>query len=695
MTETIYAELEIGLHRNVTGTYQVELRFADPESETAIPPARGLASFDLAGLLALQHEPAAYGEALAGQLLQDEGVRDLYRRARTVVEARDAFLRLRLMVAASAPELHLVRWELLCDPDTRAPLAYSEKTPFSRFMLGHDWRPAALRPKTDLRALVAVAAPTDLAEHQLAEIDGERELAQACTALDGIDVAVLGGEQPLTEEHLLEHLSAGIDVLYLVCHGALVGDVPRLYLQDDNGKVAIADGNRLAERIGELGQVPRLVVLASCESAGVEQSTGVRLAAETALAPRLAEAGVPAIIAMQGKISMTTVEQAMPLFFSELLRDGQVDRSLAVARGRVRERADAWMPALYLRIKRGCIWYEPGFSGGDDFSKWQAIVSSVRKKQFIPIVAADVGAHIMGTTAELADRIGRRHGYPLAAHERTDLAKVTQYLRVDQSRSYARDEVLKQVHRQILERYPDLAGAEQQSLPKLIGAVLERRQEKDPFIQLALLPAPIYITTSPTPQLTKALKVAHQQPATLLCDWRPTRDNHPKEPAFVGKPTANVPIVYHIYGMLGKPDSLVLTEDDYFEFLIATSEYRLMPKVVRAHLTCSSLLFLGFRINDLAFRALFNLIMTIEGNQQLRDYAHVGVQIDPEEHTLSDVDGARRYLESYFESGVDTPPISIYWGSAEDFLDELHRQLARSSEDDIQVTVEEDDDDWF
>jgi hypothetical protein len=59
------------------------------------------------------------------------------------------------------------------------------------------------------------------------------------------------------------------------------------------------------------------------------------------------------VIAMQGFITMATVEKMMPAFFGELLRDGQIDRALAAARGKVRSRADAWMPALYTRLTAG------------------------------------------------------------------------------------------------------------------------------------------------------------------------------------------------------------------------------------------------------------------------------------------------------------------------------------------------------
>jgi hypothetical protein len=85
---------------------------------------------------------------------------------------------------------------------------------------------------------------------------------------------------------------------------------------------------------------------------------------------------------MQGKITMDTVEQFMPVFFTELQRDGQIDRAMAVARGVVRPRPDYWMPVLYMRLKTGRIWYIPGF--GDEragFEKWPAMLRSIKRSQ--------------------------------------------------------------------------------------------------------------------------------------------------------------------------------------------------------------------------------------------------------------------------------------------------------------------------
>ena len=74
------------------------------------------------------------------------------------------------------------------------------------------------------------------------------------------------------------------------------------------------------------------MVLASCEQAGATSSDDGALAA---LGPQLAKAGVPAVLAMQGNISMDTVAQFMPPFFKSLRDTGQVDRAMTEAREKI------------------------------------------------------------------------------------------------------------------------------------------------------------------------------------------------------------------------------------------------------------------------------------------------------------------------------------------------------------------------
>jgi hypothetical protein len=132
------------------------------------------------------------------------------------------------------------------------------------------------------------------------------------------------------------------------------------------------------------------------------------------------------------------------------------------------------------------------------------------------------------------------------------------------------------------------------------------------------------------------------------------------------------PLVYHLFGHLRDPDSVVLTQDDYFDYLIdITRNNEIIPKSVRANLANTALLFLGFQMSDWDFRVFFRSIMSQEGRGRRKRFSHVAVQIDPEQERIVDPERARRYLERYF---LDTQ-INIFWGSAEDFLRELLRQM--------------------
>ena len=95
-------------------------------------------------------------------------------------------------------------------------------------------------------------------------------------------------------------------------------------------------------------------MLVSCESAGAEEGQAI-----SAVGSRLVQAGVTVVLAMQGSVSVLTMERYTPTFFQELIRDGQIDHAAAVARGVVRERSDHWMPVLFSRLRGGSIFRQP------------------------------------------------------------------------------------------------------------------------------------------------------------------------------------------------------------------------------------------------------------------------------------------------------------------------------------------------
>ncbi|MCP4701763.1 MAG: SUMF1/EgtB/PvdO family nonheme iron enzyme [Gammaproteobacteria bacterium] len=357
MNSMKYAELEIGLHSHGAKHYAVDLRFTRPDSEADLPPVRGQATFDLHELLSRQLNPDAYGQCLTECLFADENLKTAYTQFKTAMESSGLYLRMRLFIGSDTPELHALRWELLHDPGSRQPLIGSEKVLFSRYIASADWRPVRLSPKSAMKALLAVANGNNLSQYNLADIQVKEEIQRARAGLgEGIATSVLGEEQSVTLDSLDRVLRKQTDILYLVCHGKFVNGAAILYLQDEAGQTAPVKGGELARRMENLAVPPRLAVLISCESAGTGEQADMAADISAALAPLLNEAGVPAVLAMQGKFSMTTAEKFMPAFFTELRRDGCIDRALAVARGTVHGRHDWWMPVLFMRLKNGQLW---------------------------------------------------------------------------------------------------------------------------------------------------------------------------------------------------------------------------------------------------------------------------------------------------------------------------------------------------
>jgi len=672
------ADLELGLHRRGDERYAVELRFTQPKSDADVRLAdpQITAAFNPATLRALEGDPAVYGRVLTEQLFAAPPLRSAFAQARATAETLELPLRLRLSIGPSAPELHALRWETLHDPEADRPLLTDERLRFSRYLGAADWRPVALRPRGELRAVVAAANPADLPSYGLAPIDAPGEVARARDGLGTIVSTSLVAPGQVTLPAIVSALRGGADILYLVCHGALVEGEPWLWLEDEAGGTARVGGAELAQRIRELERRPCLVVLASCKSAGDSEGEALR-----ALGPLLAEAGVPAVLAMQGQVSQETVAAFIPVFFRELVRDGQIDRALTVARGAVRERADCWMPSLFMRLRSGRIWYVPGFADERQaFEKWPAVVRSLKRGQATPIVGATLSERTIGPPSALAARWAERYGYPLAPHHREELHDVAQYLSVYQDAAYPREKLADEIREALVQRFGDelaegAAEADVADLLAVVGEIQRERNPLDPYKLLAEQPLPIYITAAYHSLLDEALRAAGKDPVVEFCRWRPELERLPArfDQEAPELPSVERPLVFHLFGVLSEPDSLVLTEDDYFDYMLRVARVPdLVPLAVREALADTALLFLGFRIDSWDFRVLYRSLMQQEGRARRSKYAHIAGQVAPDEDYFLQPQRARRYFERYF----DTSDISIFWGSVEDFSAELVRQLA-------------------
>jgi hypothetical protein len=162
------ADLELRLRRKDATQYGVDLVFSQPDSETDTRPlGQQVVSvrFDEQELRAAALDAKQYGRKLGQMLFADAHLARAFAQARAAAASQERPLRLRLMIAADAPELHTLRWETLIAPDDPLPLALSERVILTRMLGSADWQPVTLRAKADLRALVAIAAPQDLSEY--------------------------------------------------------------------------------------------------------------------------------------------------------------------------------------------------------------------------------------------------------------------------------------------------------------------------------------------------------------------------------------------------------------------------------------------------------------------------------------------------------------------------------------------------
>jgi CHAT domain/SIR2-like domain len=685
---TDYADLEIGLLRDLEG-WSVQLRFNQPASGAEVAFLKEDAfQLDTGALRDAELDAEMYGRLLGSWLFADSDVSSTFDKAKAVAAATGVPLRLRLLIPPSARELHSVRWETLRGPDGRA-VAIDENVVFSRYLASTDWRRVPLQSRSDLSALVVIADPrTDksFGGRPVEPVAVAEELQRACDGLGTIPVTPLASGGSATLLNLTRELQGGCDILYLVCHGYIHEGEPQLLLETETGDVHRVSGRELEEELGRVQKLPRLAVLVSCQSAGTgdtEPSTFDE-GALAALGPRMARAGVPAVIAMQGNIAMTTMSVFLPRLFRELNKHGEIDRAMAVSRNAVRRHLDWWMPVLFTRLLSGRAWYTPGFVKDEDFEKWPALLRHIAAGRCTPVLGPGLTDSLVGTRQEIAREWARTYRFPMAEHAREDLPQVAQYVSTNQDSALLTEELGTYLREELVRRYPDVVPRNlgRGMLPHMLRAVwTHRAQERpnEPLSVLARLPFSIYITTSPATLLEDALKAEGRwdddDRAVAYCEWKEELEwpesIYDREPGY--EPSPSRPLVVYLFGNMETPtpedpDSLVLTENDYFNYLIEVSQNgNALPSGVRSALVNGALLFLGFRMEEWDFRVLFRTIMKQQGRKLRDKYSHVAAQIDPEEGQTIDPERARRYLERYF--GGDK--VSIFWGSVDDFAARL------------------------
>jgi hypothetical protein len=284
---------------------------------------------------------------------------------------------------------------------------------------------------------------------------------------------------------------------------------------------------------------------------------------------------------------------------------------------------------------------------------WDQLVERIKAGRCTPFLGAGACGKHLPAAAKLAKKWAKKHDYPLADDH--DLARVAQFMGVRYDPMRPKDELEKAF---AAVRTPDFKAAD------------------EPHALLAELQLPVYLTTNYVNFMSKALSAKKKDPQREICRWNSllkTRKIDGHGPLFDDgfEPTPANPVVFHLHGVLGITESLVLTEDDYLDFLIALTQdqespspqSRLLPEPIETAVTGSSLLFIGYRLADWDFRVLHRgLVLGREGSLRRLSVTVQLPETKPER---------QEYLDRYFNA----MNLRVYWGKAEDFVTELRARL--------------------
>ena len=289
-----------------------------------------------------------------------------------------------------------------------------------------------------------------------------------------------------------------------------------------------------------------------------------------------------------------------------------------------------------------------GASVTDD--DWDTLLERIAEDKCTPFLGAGASAGRLPLGRHIAEQWADQYGYPL--EDRHDLIRVAQFLATQRDAMFPKSRV------------------------KAFFADVEPPdfdEPSEPHGVLADLPISVYLTTNYDDFMVQALRARNRDPAQEFCRWT-SRPSVRRLPSVFDRPdgfrpTVANPLVFHLHGRVDVPESLVLTEDDYVDFLVNVAQKpEVIPPRIQEALADSSLLFVGYSLADWNFRVLYRGL--VELTDPSGRYGSVTVQLPPASEVAAPQ--AEQYLDSYFRK----KQVSVYWGDAQSFTVELRRRLA-------------------
>ncbi len=291
-------------------------------------------------------------------------------------------------------------------------------------------------------------------------------------------------------------------------------------------------------------------------------------------------------------------------------------------------------------------WDGDGGMGDED---WSDLLAEIREGSCTPFLGSGASTPLLPTGGELARMLVRR--YQLEVEPDAPLPRVAQNVAL-----LGRDNAM----RRFIKEECEARGQPNFGLPTQLHRVL------------AELPLSIYVTTNYDSFMSLALQSVDKTPIVELCRWFCVGWDEPDSGAQLSRAAeANVatPLVYHLHGAFSKFASMVLSEDDYLDFLTVTSVRKsLVPSSVQSSFAEKTLLFLGYSLEDMTFKVL---LRRISATIRRFDKPHLTVQLSHNSVPVTSADRQRVKIRVAYVRKLLGENARIYWGSCERFATEL------------------------
>jgi SIR2-like protein len=151
----------------------------------------------------------------------------------------------------------------------------------------------------------------------------------------------------------------------------------------------------------------------------------------------------------------------------------------------------------------------------------------------------------------------------------------------------------------------EIARSRRQLVEAVTNAVNTGKQPSPMLRALAELSFPLVITTNYDQLFERALFAAGKQPrvAVYTPNLEATTDYR--------DPTAESPVVFKIHGDIMRPETIVITDEDYIQFVLRMSNkdpYDPVPLTLKYYLTGWTTVFVGYSLLDYNLRLLFKTL---------------------------------------------------------------------------------------